>query len=326
MCFVVFIGPCHNFLDFYGIRSYYIRFISHPSIETLIKEDPMKANTNIVYSIPWNLFLITLGSVIAAVGIKAVIIPQGMITGGFSGLGLLIYYMSDILTPGIWYLILNIPVFIIGWKFISKRFLYYSLFGAGVLTVFMDLVNFEFDITDPWLAALAGGTLVGAGAGIVFRSLGSGGGNDIISILLNQKFSLRIGTYNFMFNFVLFAGSFGYLDTDIILYSMATSYIASQAIEYCMGLFNQRKMIMIISRDLPAIADEIMKKLQRGATFLKGRGAYTGEDREILLTVANNYQIKRIEEIAFSIDPDAFMITENTFNVLGRGFSRRKVY
>ncbi len=281
---------------------------------------------NIVYSIPWNLFLISLGSLIASVGIKAVIIPHGMITGGFSGMGLLIYYISDSLTPGIWYLILNVPVFIIGWKFISRRFLYYSLFGAAIFTVFIDLVNFQFDITDPWLAALAGGTLVGAGSGLIFRSLGSAGGNDIISILLNQKYSLRIGTYNFMFNFVLFAGSFGYLDTDIILYSMATSYIASQAIESCIGLFNQRKMILIISKDPKTIADQILNKLQRGATFLKGRGAYTGEDKEIILTVANTYQIKRIEEIVFNIDSDAFMITENTFNVLGKGFSRRKVY
>ncbi len=281
---------------------------------------------NIVYSIPWNLFLITLGSLILAVGIKGIIIPHGMITGGFSGLGLLIYYNSGILTPGIWYLILNIPVFIIGWKFISKRFLYYSLFGAGVLTLFIDLVNITIDITDIWLAALAGGTLVGVGAGLIFRSLGSGGGNDIISILLNQKFSLRIGTYNFMFNFVLFLCSFGYLETDIILYSMATSYISSQAIEYCMALFNQRKMILIISRHPKAIADEIMKKLQRGATFLKGTGAYTGEAKDVILTVANTYQIKRIEEIVFNIDSDAFVITENTFNVLGKGFSRRKVY
>jgi uncharacterized membrane-anchored protein YitT (DUF2179 family) len=281
---------------------------------------------NIVYSIPWNLFLITLGSLILAVGIKGIIIPHGMITGGFSGLGLLIYYNSGILTPGIWYLILNVPVFIIGWKFISKRFLYYSLFGAGVLTLFIDLVNITIDITDIWLAALAGGTLVGAGAGLIFRSLGSGGGNDIISILLNQKFSLRIGTYNFMFNFVLFLCSFGYLETDIILYSMATSYISSQAIEYCMALFNQRKMILIISRHPKAIADEIMKKLQRGATFLKGTGAYTGEAKDVILTVANTYQIKRIEEIVFNIDSDAFVITENTFNVLGKGFSRRKVY
>ncbi|MEE4364182.1 MAG: YitT family protein [Desulfotignum sp.] len=281
---------------------------------------------NIVYSIPWNLFLITLGSLILAVGIKGIIIPHGMITGGFSGLGLLIYYNSGILTPGIWYLILNIPVFIIGWKFISKRFLYYSLFGAGVLTLFIDLINITIDITDIWLATLAGGTLVGAGAGLIFRSLGSGGGNDIISILLNQKFSLRIGTYNFMFNFVLFLCSFGYLETDIILYSMATSYISSQAIEYCMALFNQRKMILIISKNPKAIADEIMKKLQRGATFLKGAGAYTGEAKDVILTVANTYQIKRIEEIVFNIDSDAFVITENTFNVLGKGFSRRKVY
>jgi uncharacterized membrane-anchored protein YitT (DUF2179 family) len=107
---------------------------------------------------------------------------------------------------------------------------------------------------------------------------------------------------------------------------MATSYIASQAIEYCMGLFNQRKMILIISKDPGAIAEQIMNKMQRGATFLKGRGAYTGDEKDVLLTVANTYQIKRIEEIVFSIDPDAFMITENTFNVLGRGFSRRKVY
>jgi uncharacterized membrane-anchored protein YitT (DUF2179 family) len=75
-----------------------------------------------------------------------------------------------------------------------------------------------------------------------------------------------------------------------------------------------------------SIADEILKKMQRGATFLKGRGAYTGEEKEVLLTVANTYQIKRIEEIVFNIDPEAFMITENTFNVLGKGFSRRKVY
>jgi len=281
---------------------------------------------NITYSIPWNLFLITMGSIILAVGLKSIIIPQGMITGGFSGFGILLLYYSDSLTPGLWYLILNIPVFIIGWKFISKRFLYYSLYGTIVLTIMIDLVNFKVNITDPWLATLAGGIFVGAGAGIVFRSLGSAGGNDIISILLNQKFGIRIGTYNFGFNFILFLFSFGTLDTDLILYSMATSYIASQVIEYCITLFNQRKLIFIISEKSRPIADQIIHKLNRGATFLKGEGAYTGKSKDIILMVANTFQIKRIEEIVFNIDPDAFLITENTFNVLGKGFSQRKVY
>ncbi len=281
---------------------------------------------NIAYSVPWNLFLITMGSFILATGLKSIIIPHGMITGGFSGFGILLLYYSESLTPGLWYLILNIPVFIIGWKFISKRFLYYSLYGTIVLTILIDLVNFKIEITDPWLAALAGGIVVGAGAGIIFRSLGSAGGNDIISILLNQRFGIRIGTYNFGFNFVLFLFSFGTLDTDMILYSMATSYIASQVIEYCITLFNQRKMIFIISEKSRPIADEIIRKLNRGATFLKGEGAYTGKSKDIILLVANNFQIKRIEEIVFGIDSNAFMITENTFNVLGKGFSQRKVY
>ena len=241
-------------------------------------------------------------------------------------MSVLLFYYSDILKPGIWYMIINIPVFFIGWKFISKRFLYYSLFGAILLTIFIDMIQFEIAIKDHWLAVLAGGSMIGAGAGIIFRSLGSSGGNDIISILLNQKYGIRIGTYNFVFNFILLLLSFGTLEIDIILYSMAASYIIGQIIESCMTLFNQRKMIFIISEVPEEIADEIMKKLNRGATFLKGQGAYTGRDKKIILVIVNTYQIKRVEEIAFNIDPDAFLITENTFNVLGKGFSQRKVY
>ncbi|MBC8440037.1 MAG: YitT family protein [Deltaproteobacteria bacterium] len=281
---------------------------------------------NITYTIPWNLFLITLGSLIAGIGLKAIVIPNGMITGGFSGAGILVFYYTKIFTPGIWYFILNIPVFIFGWIFVSRRFLLYSLYGAIVLTLSIDLIRFEIPVKDLMLAAMAGGAIIGAGAGIVFRSLGSAGGNDIIAIILNQKFGIRIGTYNFIFNFVLFFFSFGLLDTDLILYSMAMSYISSQVIEYFITLFNQRKLIFIISNNPRQIADEIMDKLNRGATFLKGEGAYSGMEKDIIMMVANTFQIKRVEEIAFTIDPDAFLITENTFNVLGKGFSKRKVY
>lgn len=281
---------------------------------------------NFTYSVPWNLFLITAGSVIVGIGLKGIVIPHGMITGGFSGLGILLYYYTHFLTPGTWYMVLNVPVFIFGWLFVSRRFLLYSLFGAVVLTLAIDLIQVQIEIEDTMLAALAGGILIGVGSGIIFRSLGSAGGNDIISIILNQKFAIRIGTYNFSFNFFLFMFSFGTLKTDLILYSMAMSYISSQAIEYCMTLFNQRKMILIISEKNRLIADEIMTRLRRGVTLLSGEGAYTGNEKQIILTVVNAFQIKRVEEIAFSIDPDAFLITENTFNVLGRGFSKRKVY
>lgn len=280
----------------------------------------------VAYSIPWNLFLITMGSILTGVGLKAIVIPNGMITGGFSGLGILIYYGTHLLTPGIWYLLLNVPVFIAGWLFVSRRFLLYSLYGTVVLTIAIDAIRFTLPVDDFILAAMAGGTVVGAGAGMVFRSLGSCGGNDIISVILNNKFGFRIGTYNFMFNLILFLFSFGTLETELILYSVATSYITSQMIDYCMTLFNQRRMILIISRAHRQIADEIMNRLKRGATFIHGEGGFTGQEKKIILTVVNPLQIKRVEEIVFMIDPDAFLITENTFNVLGKGFSKPKVY
>jgi len=281
---------------------------------------------NMTYSIPWNLFLITLGSIIFSIGLKAIVIPHGMITGGFSGLGILLYYFTDLFTPGIWYLILNIPVFVLGWIFISKRFLLYSLYGAAAITLGIDLINFEIAVKDHMLAVLAGGAIIGAGVGIMFRSLGSAGGNDIISVFLNQKYNIRIGTYNFVFNLVLFTFSFGSLNTDMVLYSMALSFVASQVIDTFMQMFNQRKMIFVISEKSREIADDIIGKMNRGVTFLKGQGAYTGKDKNVILTVANNFQLKRIEEAVFNIDPEAFLITENTFNVLGKGFSQRKVY
>ncbi len=108
---------------------------------------------DITYSIPWNLFLITLGSFILAVGLKSIIIPHGMIIGGFSGLSILLLYYFGAFSPGVWFLLLNIPVFIIGWRFISKRFLYYSLYGMIVLTITLDLTNFKIEIADPWPAA-----------------------------------------------------------------------------------------------------------------------------------------------------------------------------
>jgi len=97
-------------------------------------------------------------------------------------------------------------------------------------------------------------------------------------------------------------------------------------VDYFLSIFNQRKMVLIISEHSQAIADEVLRRIHRGATFLEGRGAYSRRKKDVVLTVVNNYQLKRIEELVFHLDPDAFVIMENTFNVLGRGFSHRKVY
>jgi len=280
----------------------------------------------LISSVFWNMTLLLVGSVIFSIGLNGIVIPQGFITGGVSGVCLLIYYMTDKLSPGLWYFIINIPLFVMGWLFISRRFFFYSLYGMVVLSLCIDMVSFHIEIKDSFLAILAGGTILGVGGGITLHSLGSLGGLDIIAIMLNQKFGLRIGTFFFIFNMILFISSFGTLETDLVLYSIALSFVTSQVLEYVLTMFNQRKMILIISDSSDQIARVITETLHRGATFLNGVGAYSGADKKIILTVMHNYQLKRLEEAVLTIDPEAFMITENTFNVMGRGFSKPKTY
>jgi len=273
-----------------------------------------------------NLLLITTGAFIFAIGVKAVVIPHGLITGGVSGVGLLVYYLTGKLSPGIWYFIINIPIFLVGWIYVSRRFFWYSLFGMAALSVFLDLISFQIPIQDLFLAVLAGGTIMGAGAGISLHSLGSFGGNDIIGIFLNQKFSIRLGSFFFVFNLIVFTFSLGILELDIVLYSLAQSFVLSQVVDYVLTMFNQRKMVWIVSDRYEAIARVIHDKLHRGATFIDGSGTYTGQPKKLVLSIVHNFQLKRLEEAVYAIDPQAFVIMENTYNVLGKGFSHRKVY
>jgi uncharacterized membrane-anchored protein YitT (DUF2179 family) len=274
----------------------------------------------------YNILLITLGSVLFGIGVNGVAIPHSFISGGVSGLALLIYYWTGRLSPGAIYFGLNLPIFILGWRYVSRRFFGYSLYGMTVLTLAIDLIHLKINVHDPMLAVLAGGCLIGAGSGIIFHSMGSAGGNDIIAVILNQRYNVRIGTYFFVFNIALLAFSLGRLPVDLVLFSMAMSFVTSQVMEYVLNFSNQRKMALIISDMSEKIAAEVLARLGRGVTVLEGRGAYTDRKKEVLLSVVHTYQLKRLEELVFSIDEHAFVIMGNTFNVLGRGFSNRKVY
>lgn len=278
------------------------------------------------FSIPWNLFLLTVGSILVAVAIKAVAVPHGLVSGGVSGIGLLLYYLTHTLTPGLWFFLLNIPIAIAGWLLVSRRFLLYTVYGMLAITVCMELITFTLPVHDKLLAAIAGGAILGAGVGTSLRSLGSGGGLDIIAIILHQRFGFRVGQVSFLFNAVLFTASFALLDTDVVLYSLILVFVTGQITDYVLSMFNQRKLVFIISDHSRAIADAILNEANRGVTLLEGRGGYTDLPKQVVMTVVNNMQQKKLEELIFTLDPEAFVIFENTFNVIGKGFSRRKVY
>ncbi|MYL84106.1 DUF2179 domain-containing protein [Desulfovibrio aerotolerans] len=274
----------------------------------------------------FNIGLLTFGAAIYSIGVKDIVMAKGLMSGGVSGVALLLYYLTGVLGPGVYYFLLNLPLMGLGWVTLSRRFILYTVYGMGILSLFMQLMPERTLITDPLLAAIFGGAVMGAGSGLMLRTLGSAGGTDILAIWLNQKYNLRIGQFNFFFNLAIFAAGLAFYEPTLVLYSIILSYTNSKVMDYFLALFNQRKMVFIISDKADDIAKDIIHTLKRGATFLHGAGAYTGKSKRVILTITNTVQIKRLEELVFSHDPNAFFVVENTFNVLGEGFSRRKVY
>ncbi len=278
------------------------------------------------YSIAWNCGLIVLGTLIQAIGFKALGEVQGFVPGGLFGISTLIYYLTGGLNTGLIYLLLNIPMFIIGYIYLSKRFLGYSALAMLSLTLFFMLIDFRINIEDQLYAAVTFGVIIGTGAGMVLRSLGSNGGLDVAGVILYQKFNIGLGKFFFFFNFGLFSFSFLTLDNDLVIASMIAVFITSMTLDYCLAMFNQRKMALVISEKPDEIADQVMQKMKIGTTMLPGLGGYKKIKKTVLLIVVNNIQLKRLEEIVFSNDPYSMFIVENTFSVLGSTFSKRKIY
>lgn len=280
----------------------------------------------ITMTVPWNLFLLTIGGLCFAFAVKCIAAPQDFVSGGIFGTSMLIVYASGTLSIAAWYALLNIPILILGWVFLSRRFMLYTIYCIAVSTIATQLMPWQIDIHDKALAAIAAGMLCGAGAGIAVRSLGSDGGLTIISLILHQKFNLNVGTFSLAYNALLFLAALPVISIDNVLYSMIITYLTATLMNFFMGVFDERKLILIISEQHALIAQSIMRNLGRGCTLLHGQGAFTRQEREVILTVVHNIQLKRLEEIIYRIDPEAFMIIENSQMVLGKGFSQRKVY
>ena len=140
---------------------------------------------------------------------------------------------------------------------------------------------------------------------------------------LKQRWNIPIGQFSFAVNVCIFmAGAFS-LSLDIIIASTIMMFISANTLEYVVGLFNHRKLVMIISEKGEEVSEAILASERFGVTLIRGKGAYSGGDREILLTVTNNVALKRLENLVFMVDPKALFVVENTFYVAGGQFSRR---
>lgn len=279
-------------------------------------------NRRLAESVWWNLLLLTIGGFLLAASVQAVAAPHNFLTGGILGAALLVLYTTHLFSVSIWYLILCIPICVWGWFFVGRRFLLYTTYGTLCTSLFGMLINFQLPVENTFYAAVLAGVLNGTAAGIMLRTMGSAGGTDIVAVALKQRWNIPIGQFSFTFNACLFMVGGFLFSLDMVIVSTIMVFISANTLDYVLGLFNQRKMVLIISDHGEEISEAIIVSERFGATMLRGKGAYSGSDREILLTVTSNVALKRLENLVFSVDPRALFIVENTFYVSGGQFAR----
>ncbi len=269
-------------------------------------------------TISWNLLLIFAGSVICAVAIKGILIPKQFLAGGVTGLALLGHYVFPSLPLGFVYFLLNIPLFVIGWMFVGKRFFWYSLAGMIIFSAVIFWPYPVFPIEDMILNALAAGIITGIGSGMILRSFGSAGGLDIFSIILFKRFSIRPGTTVLTFHVIMLFLALFRLPMELVLYTLIYFFINAHVVNLVVIGLSQRKAIMIISPHWKEISQQIMEKLQRGVTIVQGSGGYSGQQLHILYSVITLTELSRFKEMIRKIDQGAFVVVTETLEVMGK--------
>lgn len=268
---------------------------------------------------------ILLGSAILAVAIQGILVPAHLLTGGITGLALIINFLTR-LDVSIWYVVLNVPIFIAGYRYISRRFIIYSLLGviflSGLLALFKG-INFGID-NNLLLSAIFGGVLAGTGSGIILHSKGSSGGTDIIAVIVRRFWGYNFG-HTFLFTNLLIISLFLITaNIELALYSAISIFVSSRMVDLVESGPYVTRTAMIISKECDEITHVIIHTLHRGCTCLPAQGAYTGEDRRIIMVTVAKTQLPRLKEIVFQIDPEAFMTINETIEVYGRGFQDSK--
>ena len=265
-----------------------------------------------------------MGSAVFALGFSLFLQPNEMNPGGISGLAMVAVELLGFGTTGVFSILINLPLFVLGGMKIGKRFFAGSLIGMLLSSLLIDIfAKIPFVDTDPLVAALYGGVLCGLGLGIVFMCGTSTGGSDILVRLLKLKYrNVPIGQISMYFDaFVVIVTGLVFQDVSKALYTGITVFLCGKVVDAVVYRFDYSKVALIISSEHVAIAEAIARKLDRGATYLKGEGSYTRNDMKVVLTAVKKQQVAELKELVMEIDPKAFVIVQEAHQVLGDGFS-----
>lgn len=267
---------------------------------------------------------IVLGCAIMGLSYSLFLIPQHFVPGGVSGLAIILNYFIK-LPVGAMIIVLNIPIFIFGLRTMGKKYVLKSLAGMLISSVMIDLFNQVLKVpaaTDnKILASIYGGILLGIGLGIVFRGHASTGGSDIVGMVVSKYTGISIGYGIMITDFIIISASgFAFRELEAPLYGYIVLFLSTKVIDLILEGWTYSKLVIITSNRTVEIERFILDTLERSGTALKSRSLYLNREGEIILTVIHRKQLAELRDFIKEIDPQAFVIINDTYDVLGKGF------
>ncbi|MGO1368955.1 MAG: YitT family protein [Senegalia sp. (in: firmicutes)] len=265
---------------------------------------------------------IVVGGFLCAIAINGFFIPNSLLSGGASGIALMIHYLTDLPT-GLLVFLLNIPIFIIGFKTVDRDFLLYSFISMFSMSLLLNLtqdIGANIQINDLLLETIFGGILNGIGMGIMFRNKASQGGLDIIAAILKKRLNIEIGQALMGVNILVIGLSSFLFGLKLAMYTLIGLYIGYKILDKVQTGIDTNHTVMLISKKPEIVAREIFEELGRGATFLNAEGAYTNDDKKVVYCTVTSTQIGKLKEIVTNIDENAFINISESKEVKGKGF------
>ncbi|WP_375162860.1 YitT family protein [Rossellomorea sp. SC111] len=270
--------------------------------------------------------LITIGAVIMAVGLEIFLVPNQVIDGGIVGVSIMLSHITGI-KLGLFIFILNIPFFFIGYKQIGKTFAFSTLYGIIILSISTTFLHPVAAFTqDILLASLFGGIVLGIGVGMVIRYGGSLDGTEILAILSSKRLPFSVGEIIMFVNLFILASAGFVFSWDRAMYSLLAYYVAFKLIDITIKGLDESKSVWIISENYEEIGDALLHRLGRGVTYLKGEGAFSGDDKKVIFCVITRLEEAKLKDIVAEHDPSAFLAIADIAEVRGGRFKKKDIH
>ena len=268
-----------------------------------------------------NAVLMAVGLFIASIAYKVFLIPNQVVSGGFTGIGQLVNHFTGI-SVGTVNILLNVPLFLFSLKSMGMRFGLRSLIAMFALSLLIDLLPFPPATDDLLLSAVYGGVTMGIGFGLILRGSATTGGTDMLASLVHRFLpQLRVSISIFLIDGLVIVASAFLFEPQSAMYGLISAFISNVLVDVVLEGPNAAHAYFIISDHSEAIAERIMSEMDRGVTALSAMGMYKKTRKQVLLCVVNRFQSMVLRRLVFAVDPAAFVFSTRANEVLGEGFS-----